>query len=121
MAPLIAVVDDDPSVRESLSAFLAALGYGVETFESGPELLASGLGSQADCLLLDVRMPGMTGPELHDELARRGHQPPVVYMTSYAFEELGGLGPLHAGCVCLQKPFSEEELLEALDASLRAG
>src|SRR4051812_14028344 len=80
--PLLAIVDDDESVRESLPDLLKLLGYRVETFSSGSAVLASKSVGDTACLILDIAMPGMTGPELRTELKRRGYDIPVVFITA---------------------------------------
>jgi FixJ family two-component response regulator len=116
----ISVVDDDPSVRESLQGLLASIGYGVETFPSALEFLDSECLSRTDCLILDVRMPGMSGPELQWELAARRQEIPIVFITSYGYEDV--LPRILPDRVVnyLHKPFTEEALLEAIRSALQA-
>jgi len=114
--PLVAVIDDDESVRESLPDLLWEVGYAAEAFASAEEFLDRGDLRRTKCLVLDVAMPGMSGPELQRELQRRGTAIPVVFITAHADE---GLRPslLEQGAVdCLFKPFSETALLAALKA-----
>jgi FixJ family two-component response regulator len=85
---MISVVDDDDSVRESLQGLLASIGFAVETFPSAEEFLNSEFITRTDCLILDVRMPGMTGPELQWELSARRHEIPIVFITSYGYEDV---------------------------------
>ena len=80
--PFIAVVDDDESVRESLFDLLRELGYEARGIASAEEFLDSGCLAEADCLLLDGSMPGMSGPELHRDLLRRGERAPVIFITA---------------------------------------
>jgi FixJ family two-component response regulator len=115
---LISVVDDDDSVRESLQGLLQSMGYSVETFCSGREFLDSDNLARTDCLILDVRMPGMRGPELQQELVRRGSAIPIVFITAHGDDEVR-LQVLADGAVdCLLKPFSEDALLTAIRAAL---
>ena len=118
--PLVAVVDDDESVRESLPDLIREFGFEARAYASAAEFLASAdLGGTA-CLLLDVAMPGMTGPELLGELRRRGIETPVVFITAQR-NGVTGAHWVHEGVVdCLFKPFSETALLAALEAALRA-
>jgi FixJ family two-component response regulator len=119
MPPLVSVVDDDESVRESLPDLLKEMGFDVQAFSSGEEFLASEFLPHTDCLILDVTMPGMTGPELQHELARRGHAIPIVFITAHQEEGLR-LKLIKEGAVdCLSKPFSDSTLLEALNTALR--
>ncbi len=115
---LVAVIDDDESVRESLPDLLRVSGYQVETFASAEEFLAGGDLGRTGCLVLDVAMPGMTGPELHRELQRRRRPIPVVFITAHGDETLRPQ-LLEQGAVdCLFKPFSEAALLTAIGSAL---
>jgi FixJ family two-component response regulator len=112
---LVSVVDDDESVRESLPDLLREFGFKVEAFSSAQEFLDSGSLGQTECLILDVAMPGMSGPELHSELTRRGEAIPVVFITAHR-EEADRAPLLELGAVeCLFKPFSDTDLRGALD------
>jgi FixJ family two-component response regulator len=115
---LISVVDDDDSVRESLQGLLQSLGYRVKTFCCADEFLDSDSLARTDCLILDVRMPGMPGPELQRTLVERGSGIPIVFITAHGDEEIR-LQVLAEGAVdCLLKPFSEDALLTAIRAAL---
>jgi FixJ family two-component response regulator len=117
--PLISVVDDDESVRESLPDLLREFGFAAQTFSSAEEFLASDLIGQTSCLVLDIAMPGMTGPDLQRELARRRQEIPIIFITAHADETVRPR-MLELGAVeCLYKPFSETALLEALNAAFR--
>ena len=116
---LVSVVDDDVSVRESLPDLLRELGYAAAAFSSAEEFLASDCIGQTECLLLDIAMPGISGPDLHIELTLQGRNIPVIYIT-------GGGDPttrarmLKRGAVeCLLKPFSDEALLKALNVAFQ--
>ena len=116
--PLVAVVDDDESVRESLPDLLSVLGYGARAFASAEEFLACDCIADTRCMILDIAMPGMSGPALHRELVRQGHRIPVIFITALAGKSLPP-GLLQQGAVaCLSKPFSEQDLREALLAAL---
>jgi FixJ family two-component response regulator len=115
---LVSVVDDDESVRESLPDLLREFGFAVRAFSSAEEFLASDCVSETSCLILDVAMPGMSGPDLQRELTLRRQEIPIVYITARGDE---GLRPslLEQGAVeCLFKPFSDTALREALNAAL---
>jgi FixJ family two-component response regulator len=117
--PLVAVVDDDESVRESLPDLLRELGFAAQAFPSAEEFLASGDVAATRCLLLDVAMPGMSGPQLHRELTLRGQQVPTIFITARV-DEAARRQLIEQGAVeCLFKPFSEQQLRTALDAALR--
>ena len=117
---LVSVVDDDESVRESLPDLLRELGFRAETFASAEEFLASESLAQTRCLLLDIAMPGMSGPALQEELARQRRSIPIVFITANADENLRPQ-LLESGAVdCLFKPFTESALLAAVTLALRA-
>jgi FixJ family two-component response regulator len=119
LRPLVSVVDDDQSVRESLPDMLRELGFAVRAFSSADEFLASDCIAQTRCLILDVAMPGMTGPELQRELTFRRQRIPIVFITAHR-DEIIRPRLLEQGAVeCLFKPFSDAALREALDAALR--
>ena len=80
--PLVSVVDDDESVRESLPDLLREFGFATRTFSSAEEFLASDCAGQTRCLILDIAMPGMTGPELQQELIRRRQAIPTIFITA---------------------------------------
>ena len=115
---IVAVIDDDQSVRESLPDLLVELGFAVRTFSSAEEFLVSPNLADAECVILDVSMPGMSGPELRRELKVRWPQLPVIFMTAQRDERLR-LQLLEQDAVaCLIKPFSETALLDAMRAAL---
>jgi FixJ family two-component response regulator len=117
--PLVSVVDDDASVRESLPDLLEELGFDVRAFSSADELLASGALDRTDCLILDVAMPGMTGPDLQSELIRRGHRVPVVFITARPDEAVRTRALENGAVAYLSKPFGDTELLDAINTALR--
>jgi len=113
---LVSVVDDDESVRESLPDLLREFGYAVRAFSSAEEFLVSDCVRQTRCLIVDVVMPGMTGPGLQRELAIRGQEIPIVFITAVADEALHARMLRQGGAVeCLLKPFSDTALLGALN------
>jgi len=117
--PLVSVVDDDQSVRESLPDLLTELGYSVRAFPSSEEFLASDCVDVTSCLILDIAMPGMSGPHLQQELRLRGHKIPIIFITAHVDESLR-LRMLEQGAVgCLSKPFSDTALIAALTAAFR--
>jgi FixJ family two-component response regulator len=116
---LIIVVDDDESVRESLPDLLRELGFSAKAFVSGPELLASADIGAAKCLILDIGLPGMSGPDLQRELVERGHRIPTIFITGRSEKSIP-LGLLDDGNIdCVFKPFSEQDLRGALDSALK--
>jgi FixJ family two-component response regulator len=114
---LVSVVDDDESVRESLPDLLREFGFAARAFASAEEFLASDCVGDTNCLILDIAMPGMSGPALQLELSRREWAIPIVFITAERDENIRPR-LLQAGAVdCLFKPFSETALLEALGAA----
>jgi FixJ family two-component response regulator len=119
--PLISIVDDDHSVRESLARLVRSVGFDVCIFGSAEEFLSAGPGRHADCVILDVRMPGMNGFELQHELSSVDDELPVIFITAHGPDREGRARALGAGAVdYLLKPLSEEEVLRAIGAALRA-
>jgi FixJ family two-component response regulator len=116
---LVAVVDDDESVRESLPDLLRELGFAVQAFSSAEEFLASDCVDQTRCLILDVAMPGMSGPDLQRELTVRGQKIPVVFITALDDETVRQRALEKGAVECLFKPFSEAALLGALNTAFR--
>jgi len=117
--PLISVVDDDDSVRESLGGLIRSLGFAVKAFASAEEILTSDRLPDTDCLILDVRMPGMNGLELQRQLAASHMSIPVIFITAHGDEETR-VRALNGGAVdYLLKPFSEEALLNAINTALK--
>ena len=116
---LVSVVDDDESVRESLPDLLRELGFVVQAFSSAEEFLASDYVGQTRCLILDVAMPGMSGPDLQRDLTLRRYDIPIVFITAQG-DETARSHLLKQGAVeCLSKPFSDAALLTALNAAFR--
>jgi FixJ family two-component response regulator len=117
--PLISVVDDDESVRESLPDLLKEFGFDAQAFSSAEEFLASDSVSQTSCLLLDVAMPGMTGPDLQRELTMRREVIPIVFITAHRDETVRPRLLAQGAVECLFKPFTDTDLLAALHTALR--
>ena len=117
--PLISVVDDDESVRESLPDLLKEFGFDAQAFSSAEEFLASDSVSRTSCLVLDVAMPGMTGPDLQRELTIRCQEIPIVFITAHRDETVRPRLLAQGAVECLFKPFTETDLLAALNTALR--
>jgi len=117
--PLISVVDDDESVRESLPDLLRELGFTVEAFSSAEEFLSSEFLAKTKCLVLDITMPGMTGPDLQAELTRLRHEIPIIFITALRDETVRPRMLERGAVECLFKPFSEAALLDALNTAFR--
>jgi FixJ family two-component response regulator len=119
--PLISVVDDDESVRESLPDLIREFGFSVTAFSSAEEFLKSDSLNHTNCLILDIAMPGMSGPELQSELKLRRQEIPIVFITAHV-DETDRPRLIELGAVdCLFKPFSETALLNAVNEALRRG
>jgi len=116
--PLISVVDDDTSVRESLQCLIRSFGFAVEAFASAEEFLNSGNLHNTRCMILDVRMPVMNGPELQRRLAASHREIPVIFITAHG-DEAARSQALKDGAVdYLIKPFREEALLHAISVAM---
>ena len=117
--PLVSIVDDDESVRESLPDLLKQFGFAARAFSSAQEFLASDYVDQTRCLILDVSMPRMTGPDLQRELIRRRQTIPIIFITADTDTTVRQRLIEQGAVECLFKPFSDTALLEALNAALR--
>jgi FixJ family two-component response regulator len=118
--PLISVVDDDDSVRESVRGLLRSVLFGVEVFASAEEFLSSDRARETDCLIVDVRMPGMSGLELQSHLLASRPAMPVILITAHGDEELRSRALGRGAVDFLLKPFSEDALLNAVQTALSA-
>ncbi|HXQ69235.1 MAG TPA: response regulator [Pyrinomonadaceae bacterium] len=114
----ISIVDDDASMREAINTLISSIGFNVNEFLSAEDFLKSDRFEDFDCLILDVRMPGLDGLELQRRLIAANNNIPIVFITAHYSEEQRRIA-MDAGAVAfLRKPFTEEELLNAIDASL---
>jgi FixJ family two-component response regulator len=116
---LVSIVDDDESVRESLPDLVRQFGFTAEAFSSAEAFLASDVVTETRCLLLDVAMPGMSGPDLQQELMHRRQRIPIVFITASGDRTIRPRLLAQGAVECLFKPFSEAALLDALNAALR--
>lgn len=119
LAPLVAVVDDDESVRESLPDLLKTAGYAVAAFASAEDFLASVAVDRAACLVVDLYMPGMSGPALQEELARRHNSLPLIFMSARMDAGVSHELIARGAADCLFKPFNGEVVLDAIAAAIR--
>ena len=120
MAPLISVVDDDISVRRSLDRLIRSVHLEVTVFASAEEFLNSDHSRKADCLILDVRLPGMSGIELHRHLLARGCNVPVIFITAHGSGDRARAEAASDSTVAyFTKPFSADELLDAVNTALK--
>jgi FixJ family two-component response regulator len=115
---LVSVVDDDESVRESLPDLLREFGFAVRAFSSAEDFLASDCVDQTKCLILDMAMPGMTGPDLQQELRIRRKEIPIVFITAQRDETVRARVLEQGAVECLLKPFSDTALRDAINAAL---
>ena len=118
--PLVVVVEDDRFFRESMSRLMRSWGYWVETFPSAADFLASPHLGETDCLIADVQMPTMTGPELYRHLIASGYAIPTILVTAYSDDRVRARA-LKDGVVCyLRKPVNEKHLLRGLHEALQS-
>ena len=117
--PLLAVVDDDESVRESLPDLLNEFGFASQTFSSAEEFLLSDSLERTRCLILDIAMPGMSGLELQQSLKQRGWKIPIVFLTAQRDKAIHERAFRQGAVRLLLKPFSDTALLEAVKAALQ--
>jgi FixJ family two-component response regulator len=110
----IALVDDDPSIRRGVARMLELSGLRVTTFGSAEALLADGPTSDFDCLVLDIHLPGLSGPEYYGGLRARGQAPPAVFITAHDATETQEMLQRVGPAACLRKPFRSQQLLEAI-------
>jgi FixJ family two-component response regulator len=116
--PTISIVDDDESVREATKALVRSLGYGALTFASAEEFLSSDHVDDTCCVITDVQMAGLSGVELQKRLIAEGHRVPIIFITAFPDERTRSR-VLNAGAIgYLSKPFSDESLIQCLDAAL---
>jgi len=117
-SPKISIVDDDSSMREAITTLISSIGFSVDEFFSAEDFLKSGRPDVFDCLILDVRMPGIDGLELQRRLVAANITVPIVFITAHYSEDQRRVA-MEAGAVAfLRKPFTEQELLDAIDTSL---
>jgi RNA polymerase sigma factor (sigma-70 family) len=116
--PTVFVVDDDESVRRSLERLVRSVGLNVETFATAREFLSADRPNWPACLVLDVRMPGMSGLDLQEELIAAGYSMPVIFLTGHGDIPMS-VRAMKAGAVdFLQKPFSDQDLLDAIHRAI---
>jgi len=115
---LVSVVDDDQSVRESLPDLIRQFGFAAQAFSSAEAFLASDVVNETSCLILDIAMPGMSGPDLQKELRRRQREIPIVFITANGDRAVRPRLLAQGAAECLFKPFSDAALLDALNAAL---
>ena len=112
------MVDDDAAVCEGISSLLRSAGYGCATFGSAETFLTSGVAPEIDCILLDIRLPGMSGLDLHLELTRINRAVPVIYVTAASEDALRQRALSQGAIAVLTKSFQENDLLDAISSAL---
>ncbi len=117
--PLLCVVDDDESVRESLPDLIKEFGFAARAFSSAEEFLSSGVVDETSCLILDIAMPGMGGLELREELKRRGREIPIIFITGQRDETVRARVLRQRVAGFLLKPFNDTDLLAAIKTALQ--
>lgn len=117
---LVTIIDDDPSVLESLPVLVETLGHGARAFASAEAFLVSDCVGSTRCLILDISMPGMSGPELQEELHTRGQDLPTIFITGQENDALFRRMLAKGAVACLLKPFTDTEIEEALNVALHA-
>jgi FixJ family two-component response regulator len=117
---LLSVVDDDESMRDSLPDLIKEFGFAARAFSSADEFLSSGSIDETSCLILDIAMPGMSGPELYEELKRRGREIPTIFITAQKDERIRARVFEQGAAGFLLKPFSDADLLAAIKSALQA-
>lgn len=119
--PFVVVIDDDPSVCRALRRLLRISQMDAVIYSSAEGFLASRRERAPDCLVLDVRMPGTTGPDLRDQLVSNGHRTPIVFITAHAEDVARQRSPAGGFAEILHKPFDDKALLEAIGRAIRKG
>jgi FixJ family two-component response regulator len=118
VAPTVFVVDDDSSIREALGSLIGSVGLRVETFSSAKDFLQHKRSEAPACLVLDVRLPGMSGMEVQRELAVAGIQIPIIFITGHADVPMS-VRAMKAGAIeFLTKPFRDQDLLDAVQQAI---
>jgi len=116
--PTVFIIDDDPSVRKSLSRLVRSLGFGSESFASAEEFLGRERYDGVGCIVLDVRMPGLGGMELQDELVKGEFSMPIIFITGHGDIPMSVQAMKKGAVDFLPKPFDDDELLEAVQKAI---
>lgn len=119
--PVISIVDDDEGFREAMKSLLRSLGFGVLTFKSAEDFLESDRRYDAECLIVDVNMPGLSGFELQEHLFSRGCDTPIIFVTAFAEERIRARAQKSGAAGLLSKPFSESCLIDCLNNAMKRG
>jgi FixJ family two-component response regulator len=118
----VSIVDDNQSVRDAVRSLLRSVGLSVDVFASAEEFLNSEQLNETACMILDVRMPGMNGTALQQQLAAHNYRIPIIFITAYDDDEEMRVRVMQLGAVdLLRKPFSDRALLDAIHKGLQSG
>lgn len=117
--PVVSIVDDDESVRESVPVLLGQFGFATHAFSSAQEFLSSGCVDETSCLILDITMPGMSGPELHQKLKCLGQEVPTIFITGQTDKTICARLLNQGASGFLLKPFNDEALIATIKAALQ--
>jgi FixJ family two-component response regulator len=118
ITPVVSIVDDDSAIRVALSSLIRSLGWQVRMYESAEEFLASGQAAHTSCLISDIRMPGMSGIEMHECLRAQGHAPATIFITAYPTPSLLAKAASNGALVLLQKPYQPAVITRWLSVAL---
>ncbi|WNC93129.1 response regulator [Paraburkholderia sp. FT54] len=118
ITPVVSIVDDDSAVRVALSSLIRSLGWTVRMYESAEEFLASGQAAHTSCLISDIRMPGMSGIEMHERLRAQGHAPATIFISAYPTSALQAKAASNGALVVLQKPYQATAMTHWLSVAL---
>jgi FixJ family two-component response regulator len=118
ITPVVSIVDDDSAVRVALGSLIRSLGWQVRLYESAEEFLSSGQVAHTSCLISDIRMPGMSGIEMHERLRAHGHAPPTIFISAYPTPALQAKAASNGALVLLQKPYQAAALTHWLSVAL---
>jgi len=116
--PIVYIVDDDPSVLTLLGKLIQSVGLSVETFSSAQEFLSAARPAGPACLVLDVRLPGLSGLELQEQLARSGREIQIIFITGYGSVPQSVRAMKAGACDFLEKPFENQALLDAVNRAI---
>ncbi len=116
--PTVFIVDDDEAVRGALRLLMKSVGHEAKTFDSGDEFLASCSSGVSGCLILDIRMPGMSGLELQEKLQQQGVNIPIIFITGHGDVPMAVQAMKHGAMEFLQKPFREQDLVDLVSQAL---
>jgi FixJ family two-component response regulator len=118
ISPVVSIVDDDNAVRVALSSLIRSLGWRARMYESAEEFLSSGQAADTACLISDIRMPGMSGIEMHERLRAEGHAPPTIFISAYPTPALQAKAANNGALVLLEKPYASADITHWLSVAV---